>query len=47
MTTEARLWDGLLDSADGGLTVLAVSHRPRVLDRADQVIRLDAGHRLR
>lgn len=45
VATEARLWDGLFDAADGNLTVLAVSHRPRVLDRADRVIRLDAGHR--
>jgi len=41
--TEARLWDGLFAATDGNLTVIAVSHRPRVLARADQVLRLDAG----
>ncbi len=44
VTTEARLWDGLFAAAAGSLTVLAVSHRPRLLDRADQVITLDAGN---
>ncbi|MCU1496796.1 MAG: transporter, ATP-binding protein [Acidimicrobiales bacterium] len=43
VATESRLWDGLFADADEGLTVLAVSHRPRVLARADQVIHLDAG----
>jgi len=46
VATEARLWDGLFAAADGNVTVLAVSHRPRLLDRADQVVRLDAGVRL-
>lgn len=45
VSTEARLWDGLFEAADGDLTVLAVSHRPRVLERADQVITLDGGRR--
>ena len=45
VTTETRLWDGLFEATAGDLTVLAVSHRPRVLDRADQVIELDAGRR--
>lgn len=45
VATETRLWDGLFEVAGGDLTVLAVSHRPRVLDRADQVIRLKAGRR--
>lgn len=45
VTTEALLWDGLFEATDGNLTVLAVSHRPRVLERADQVIVLDAGRR--
>ncbi len=44
VTTEARLWDGLFAAAAGNLTVLAVSHRPRLLDRADQVITLEVGH---
>ena len=43
VATETRLWDGLFDAADGSLTVLAVSHRPRVLARADQVIELRDG----
>ncbi len=43
IATETRLWDGLFDAADGSLTVLAVSHRPRVLARADQVIELRDG----
>jgi ATP-binding cassette subfamily B protein len=38
--TERRLWDNL---AVSGATVLAVSHRPAVLDRADQVLNLDRG----
>lgn len=46
VTTETRLWDGLFAGADGDLTVLAVTHRPRVLDRADVVVHLDAGRRL-
>jgi len=47
VATESRLWDGLFAEADGNLTVLAVSHRLRVLDRADQVVRLDAGRCVR
>jgi ATP-binding cassette subfamily B protein len=46
VTTESAIWDGLLDDADAVLTVLAVSHRPRVLERADQVIELRAGRRV-
>jgi len=46
VTTESRLWDGLFEATGGDLTVLAVSHRSRVLDRADQVIHLEGGHRL-
>jgi len=46
VVTETRLWGGLFDAAAGSVTVLAVSHRPAVLERADQVIRLDHGHRL-
>lgn len=38
--TELQLWDNL---AAGGLTVLAVSHRAVAFERADQVLRLDAG----
>jgi ATP-binding cassette subfamily B protein len=34
--TEARLWDRLLDGSD--LTALVVTHRPRVLERADRVV---------
>ena len=36
--TEARLWDGL--EATGEHTAIVVTHRPRVLERADQVLRL-------
>ena len=43
VATETRLWDGLFEVAGGDLTVLAVSHRPRVLQRADQVVELRAG----
>ena len=46
VTTEARLWDGLFDAAGTNLTILAVSHRARVLERADQVIQLEAGRRI-
>ncbi len=38
--TELALWTNL---ADAGMTVLAVSHRAVAFDRADQVLRLDAG----
>ncbi len=41
--TETRLWDGLFAAASGDLTVLAISHRPRVLERADVVVRLEGG----
>jgi ATP-binding cassette subfamily B protein len=43
--TEAQLWRGLLDTAntDAGIAaLLVVSHRPTVLDQADQIITL--GH---
>jgi len=39
--TELQLWHNL---ADAGMTVLAVSHRAVAFDRADQVLRLEAGH---
>lgn len=45
VATESRLWDGLDDDA-ATLTVLAISHRPKVLARADQVIELRAGRRV-
>jgi ATP-binding cassette subfamily B protein len=38
--TELQLWHNL---ADAGMTVLAVSHRAVAFDRADQLLRLDAG----
>ena len=38
--TEVLLWTNL---ADAGMTVIAVSHRAVAFDRADQVLRLDAG----
>lgn len=38
--TEVQLWSNL---ADAGMTVIAVSHRAVAFDRADQVLRLDAG----
>jgi len=38
--TEVQLWGNL---ADAGMTVIAVSHRAVAFDRADQVLRLDAG----
>ena len=38
--TELELWNNL---AAAGITVLAVSHRAVALDRADQVLRLEAG----
>ena len=38
--TEVQLWTNL---ADVGMTVIAVSHRAVAFDRADQVLRLDAG----
>ena len=39
--TELQLWSNL---AAAGMTVLAVSHRAVAFDRADQILRLDAGH---
>jgi ATP-binding cassette subfamily B protein len=42
--TEARLWDRLFGER-GRRTVLAVSHRPRVLEQADVVVELAAGVR--
>lgn len=45
VATEGELWDGLFEVA-GDLTVLAISHRPKVLDRADQVIELRAGRQV-
>jgi ATP-binding cassette subfamily B protein len=38
--TELRLWRNL---SEAGMTVLAVSHRAIAFDRADQVLRLEAG----
>ncbi|MGD9703358.1 MAG: ATP-binding cassette domain-containing protein [Acidimicrobiia bacterium] len=39
--TELQLWSNL---ADAGMTVLAVSHRAVAFARADQILRLEAGH---
>ncbi|MBX3014306.1 MAG: ABC transporter ATP-binding protein [Caldilineaceae bacterium] len=43
--TERALWDGLLQQREH-YTLLAVSHRPTILARADQVIHLQAGRHL-
>jgi ATP-binding cassette subfamily B protein len=43
--TEARIWRQLLDSG-ATTTLLVVSHRPAVLERADQVVELVAGRRI-
>ncbi len=45
VATETELWDGLFEVA-GELTVLAISHRPMVLERADEVVELRAGRRV-
>ena len=45
VATESEIWDGLFADDATELTVLAVSHRPRVLARADQVIELRGGRR--
>lgn len=45
VATETELWDGLFEVA-GELAVLAISHRPRVLERADEVVELRAGRRV-
>ncbi len=42
--TEVQLWTNL---ADAGMTVIAVSHRAVAFDRADQVLRLEAGRLVR
>lgn len=45
--TEAELWDGLLAAArEDGTSLLIVTHRPAVLSRADDVVRLHAGRRV-
>ncbi len=44
--TEAQLWDRLLESGDRRPTLLVVTHRPRVLERADEVVVLDRGRRV-
>lgn len=46
VATEADLWNALAAAADATTTVLAISHRPRVLARADQVIELAGGRRV-
>lgn len=43
--TEARLWRQLLES-DSRPTMLVVSHRPAVLDQADQIVVLAGGRRI-
>ena len=43
--TESRLWARITAGIGDGRGVIAVSHRPPVLERADQVIRLDRGRR--
>jgi ATP-binding cassette, subfamily B, bacterial len=43
--TEARLWAQLLDTGATS-TVIVVSHRAAVLERADQVVELDEGRRV-
>ncbi|QYG92437.1 ABC transporter ATP-binding protein [Iamia sp. SCSIO 61187] len=46
-TTEAELWEGLLAAAaEDGTSVLVVTHRPAVLARADDVVRMEAGRRV-
>jgi ATP-binding cassette subfamily B protein len=40
--TEHMLWKRLFDRQD--TTVLAVSHRPEVLKRADRIVVLEDGH---
>ena len=40
--TESLLWQRLF-AFSPGVTILAVSHRPAVLDRADQILTLEAG----
>lgn len=43
--TEARMWSQLLDS-QVTTTLLVVSHRPAVLERADQVVMMEGGRRV-
>ncbi len=43
--TEARLWSQLLEGATAS-TLLVVSHRPGVIERADQVVVLERGRRV-
>lgn len=43
VATEAQIWDGLFATSDGDTTVLAVSHRPRVLERADHIFTMEGG----
>ncbi|MBA2283833.1 MAG: ABC transporter ATP-binding protein, partial [Acidimicrobiia bacterium] len=46
VATEVRLWDGLLGRG-AGRTALVVTHRRQVLDRADVVVELRDGRRVR
>ena len=41
--TEARMWEQLLDADGRRAPLLVVSHRPAVLERADQVVELAGG----
>jgi ATP-binding cassette subfamily B protein len=41
--TEQTLWDRVFDGGEGGVTVLAVSHRRAVLQRADHIVVLKNG----
>jgi ATP-binding cassette subfamily C protein CydD len=40
--TEAALWRGIRDLADGGATVLLISHRRSAREIADRVVTLSA-----
>lgn len=43
--TEAQMWSQLL-AARAAAALLVVSHRPAILERADQVVELSAGRRV-
>lgn len=46
VATEARMWSRLLDEQSVRPAMLVVSHRPALLDRADQVVVLESGRRV-
>ena len=45
-TNAAAMVDAMRAAADRGVTLVVASHDTHVLDRADQIVRLDHGRRV-